>query len=412
MFRRTRYQDGTIVRVRRSRIPDYWVLRWWDIDANGKRIRRKAIIGPVTEYPTEASARKAAETLRMTINEASPKVDQRPISVSALIGHYIQHELCAGDDESAKSFATQHTNKDFLRLYIEPHWGACKLRDVRSVAVEKWLKNLVKSNGEPYSRPTKAKIRNIMSAVFNHAIRYEFLPQGTNPITLVRQSAKRMRVPDVLDAAEVTRIFAELSQRDRVMVLLDASTGLRRSELIGLKWLDVDFDQLHLSVTRSVYRSVVGGCKTEASRKPVPLDPWVAEELLMWKRSAPYNQPDDWIFASPRMKGKWPYQPHMIMQRGIRPAAVCAGITKRIGWHTFRHTFSTLLKASGVDVKVMQELLRHANSRITLDIYTQAMSAEKRQAQTRVVKMFLERSGKGKSLIGTPKDPNLLGTIP
>lgn len=116
MFRRTRYQDGTIVRVRRSRIPDYWALRWWDIDANGKRIRRKAIIGPVTEYPTEASARKAAETLRMTINEASPKVDQRPISVSALIGHYIQHELCAGDDESAKSFATQHTNKDFLRL--------------------------------------------------------------------------------------------------------------------------------------------------------------------------------------------------------------------------------------------------------------------------------------------------------
>jgi hypothetical protein len=60
----------------------------------------------------------------------------------------------------------------------------------------------------------------------------------------------------------------------------------------------------------------------------------------------------------------------------------------------------------------MQELLRHANSRITLDIYTQAMSPEKREAQTRVVKMFLERSGQRKSLIGTPKDPNFLGTIP
>jgi site-specific recombinase XerD len=55
---------------------------------------------------------------------------------------------------------------------------------------------------------------------------------------------------------------------------------------------------------------------------------------------------------------------------------VAAGITKHIGWHTFRHTFSTLLKTSGVDIKVMQELLRHANSRITLDIYTQAMSSE------------------------------------
>jgi len=66
----------------------------------------------------------------------------------------------------------------------------------------------------------------------------------------------------------------------------------------------------------------------------------------------------------------------MILQRGTRPAAAVAGITKRIGWHTF----STLLKASGVDVKVMQELLRHANSRITLDIYTQAMSPEKRHS--------------------------------
>ncbi len=257
----------------------------------------------------------------MTINEASPKAAQHPISVSALIKHYIEHELCAGDEEEAKSFATQRTNQDFLRLYITPQWGNYKLREVRSVAVEKWLKNFTKENGEPYSRPTKAKIRNIMSAVFNHAIHYEFLPQGMNPITLVRQTMKRMRmrvpdVPDVLDAKEVTELFTRLSPRDRVMVLLDATTGLRRSELIGLKWSDVDFEQLELSVTRSVYQSVVGRCKIEASRK---LDPWVAEELLMWKRSAPYNQPDNWIFASPRTKGKKPYQPDMILHPGNPP---------------------------------------------------------------------------------------------
>jgi integrase len=147
--------------------------------------------------------------------------------------------------------------------YIEPHLGSCKLREVRSVAVEKWLKNQAKSNGEPYSRPTKAKIRNIMSAVFNHVIRYEFLPQGMNPITLVSQSAKRMRVPDVLDAAEVTKIFAYLSQRDRVMVPLDASTGLRRSELIGLKWSDVDFDA---STFGHTFRLPVGRWKVQDRR--------------------------------------------------------------------------------------------------------------------------------------------------
>ena len=178
---------------------------------------------------------------------------------------------------------------------------------------------------------------------------------------------------------------------------------------MAIKWSDLDFKKLEVSVTRSIYRSVVGKCKTEASRKPVPLDSWVAEELVSWRRSAPYNQPDDWIFGSPRTMGKRPYQPEMILQRGILPAAVEAGITKHIGWHTFRHTFSTLLKASGADVKVMQELLRHANSRITLDIYTQAMSPEKRKAQTAVVKLFFQEGGERKSLNGPQRTPVLLG---
>ena len=101
----------------------------------------------------------------------------------------------------------------------------------------------------------------------------------------------------------------------------------------------------------------------------------------------------------------------MILQRGIRPAAVRAGITKHIGWHTFKHTFSTLLKAGGADVKVMQELLRHANSRITLDIYTQAMSPEKRKAQTLVVKIFL-KGGERENLLLDPKAPQFFWAGP
>ncbi|WP_263417683.1 tyrosine-type recombinase/integrase [Terriglobus albidus] len=52
-----------------------------------------------------------------------------------------------------------------------------------------------------------------------------------------------------------------------------------------------------------------------------------------------------------------------------------------IGWHTFRHTFGTLLKANGEDVKTVQELLRHANSRITLEVYTQAVTSNKRATE-------------------------------
>jgi integrase len=79
------------------------------------------------------------------------------------------------------------------------------------------------------------------------------------------------------------------------------------------------------------------------------------------------------------------------LKRYLQPAAERAGITKRVGWHTFRHTFSTLLRANGEDIKVVQELLRHANSKITMDVYTRALSPAKRQAQSRVASMILPK---------------------
>jgi integrase len=74
------------------------------------------------------------------------------------------------------------------------------------------------------------------------------------------------------------------------------------------------------------------------------------------------------------------------MQYWIQPCAAELGINKRIGWHTFRHTFATLLYRNVEDVKVVQELMRHSSSRITLDIYAQAVTSAKRKAQERVIR--------------------------
>ena len=93
------------------------------------------------------------------------------------------------------------------------------------------------------------------------------------------------------------------------------------------------------------------------------------------------------------MQGKQPYWPDNLMKRYIRPVAKANGIYKNIGWHTFRHTFGTLLKDNGEDVKTVQELLRHANSRITLDVYTQAVNSTKRAAQSKVVRMMVSDMG-------------------
>jgi integrase len=80
-----------------------------------------------------------------------------------------------------------------------------------------------------------------MSVLFNHACRYELFDR--NPIYLVRQSAKRRRVPVVLLPAEIKALVNRLGLRERTLVLIAASTGLRQSEIFGLKWGDIDFAQ-------------------------------------------------------------------------------------------------------------------------------------------------------------------------
>jgi site-specific recombinase XerD len=118
------------------------------------------------------------------------------------------------------------------------------------------------------------------------------------------------------------------------------------------------------------------------------MDSYMAEDLLRWRRQSDYASDDDYVFASETMKGKQPYWPDNLMKRHIRPVAKANGINKNIGWHTFRHSFGTLLKANGEDVTTVQELLRHANSRITL--------ANKWAAQSNVVKMMVPNLGEMK----------------
>ena len=97
------------------------------------------------------------------------------------------------------------------------------------------------------------------------------------------------------------------------------------------------------------------------------------------------------MFASPKMNGKQPYWSETPLKCFVQPAARRLGITKQIGWHSFRRSYATLLKGSGEDVKTTQELMRHANSRLTLDVYAQALTPAKRAAHMKVVEMIRPR---------------------
>jgi integrase len=256
---------------------------------------------------------------------------------------------------------------------------------------------------------TKAKSRSIFSILFNHAIQCEWLEQGKNPILLVRQSAKRKHTPSVFEVHEIQSLLSHLDRAFRLMVILAVTTGLRRSELFGLKWCDIDFSDLEILICRSIYQGVVGECKTEASRRPVPMTERIAADLWIWKETTRCSQPDDWIFASRVDHGQHPVWPDVVLQKIIRPAAKRAGIIKRFGWHTFRHTYSTLLIANGENVKVVQELMRHASSHFTLQVYSQAQTRTKRAAQARLVEAIVpeESGGSLPILVAADEQPKL-----
>ena len=251
---------------------------------------------------------------------------------------------------------------------------------VNAGEVELWLRSLT------LARASCAKIRNLMSVVFNHGIRYQICDR--NPIQLVRQSAKRKAVPVVLAPMDVQRLLSALALRERTLVLMAFGTGLRMSELFALKWRDVNFQTNEVSIVRSIVFQVISPCKTEASQKPIPLDSRLADALLLWRQQTRYKGLDDWVFASPATRGRNPYWGQCIMRTIIRPAALKVGIVKPIGWHTFRHTYSSLLRQNRTDIKVTQELLRHASCRVTLDTYTQAVTLHKRKAQSDVIRLL------------------------
>lgn len=369
----SRFQQGGLFKMERISCPDVWVFRWYD-DASGKRTYKKQIIGNIIKLRNREEAEKAVIALRSSVNVEV----EMPKSVCDLAAHYRLHELTA----DRKAFSTIDNHRQLFKRYIEPRWGHLHLNAVRTIQVEEWLHSLA------LAPSSKAKLKSLLSVLYNHAIRYEWLT--FNPISRVRVSQKRLREKDVLTPEEFQSLAKQLSVRDRAMVLLAGSTGLRRSEMIALTWSDLNAGTMEVNVLCSCVRNRFGKTKTETSRNPVPLHPIVLNALLDWRTKSPYAAEVDFLFPSTRHKGNKPIGPDSLLKKNIRPALARAGIVgKQIGWHSFRHSLATNLRTLGVDIKVAQELLRHASCRTTLDIYTHVVSQQKRDANAKVVGMML-----------------------
>src|SRR5437868_337329 len=356
---------GTSLYREKKKKGDVWSFRYRD---NG--INRKVPIG-VCSLMTKKEAREACEKLR----EKNNRENNCPRTVADLVAHYRKHEL------PKKAYSTREAYDTYLDLWILPKWGNKLYDSIKTMQVEEWLGTIERPNG------TKSKIRNIMSALWTHAQRHEF--SDKNPIAFVRQSAKRESTAPVLTAEETIALMRELQDPCHTAVFLAACTGLRISELFALKWEDVRFDLGEIHPVRGIVDNHVGDLKTDASGRAIPIDAALASILMDWRGRCPYNQDRDYLFASPDMKVTQPYWPDTMLHKKIKPAAKCAGISKVVGWASFRSTYATLLHANSESIKTTQDLMRHANSTVTMDFYAQSIPAERRAAQAKVTAGFL-----------------------
>jgi integrase len=393
--RKTHNQEGSLKRVRRDGGREVWIFRWREIGTDGIRRPRKLVIGTSKQFRSETAAWERVEQLNLNINLNRSVDAPCPETFGELIQHFEGKELPKSEDPGGegRAFSTKDNIRWYLKRWLIPHWGKHDLSEIKAVAVEDWLRGLRLKptkkypEGKKAANGTKKKIRDLMHVIYEHAIRYEWMDR--NPISSVRQSGKREHVPDILEVEELAGLLNALDLRERTAVFLDFGTGARRGELQGFKWGDVDFIQGVISPKRSIVKQHVGKLKNEASEKPMPLSPALVADLIAWRKETPYASDDDYIFASATKKGKQPLWMAVMMRDYIQPVAGRLVPGKRVSWHTMRRTYASLLQAHNDDPKVVQELLRHASFAVTMDIYAQAVTQKKRNAQTKVVEMVV-----------------------
>ena len=378
MPRRNRYQFGNLELQKRIKGPDVWIFRYRDRE--NPTVTRPAItLGTVEDFPSRAEARCAAEGLRLQINNGLPL--REAVTFRGLIDRYVSEEIELGD----LAHTTKEPDLNRVNKHISPKWGKCLLKDVKPYLVQDWLRKL------PLAPKTKGHLRGLMYRLFEKAMLWELIPFERNPMSLVELKgvSKRLKPPRILTEEDFVDLLQQLLQPYRSMVLLAGCTGLRVSEVLGLRWRSVDFEQLVMVVKEGFARSQVTKLKSEYSQDELPLDPDVATILLEWKRLCPETT-GDWVFPSPRTSK--PYDSGSLRKKVLKPAAQRAKIQGSIGWHTLRHSYRAWLDETGAPLGVQQKLMRHANISTTMNVYGGAFMEAKRKANTSVVQRVLSQN--------------------
>ena len=354
------------------RVGSCWLLRYREtVLVGGKPVVRQVAKKLATysdKYRTEASVRPLAEETLASINAGTA----RPTStdtVEAFLKTYLAH--C----EATLRPSTAKTYSDFYKL-VKPHLSGITMREFRTSDADKILRAVAQS--KPRAHTTLMNVKNFLSGAFRYAVRTDAVDR--NPVReAVVPEGRPAGKTHAYRLDEIQAMLAVLDEPERTVVLTCALTGLRLSEVKGLRW--EDFTGSELRITRAVWQGRVTETKTAASAAAVPVLPLVATALSDHRRR---TTGDGYIFHGATGQ---PLRLENLLRNVILPALQKAKLEWH-GWHAFRRGLATNLYQLGAPDKTVQAILRHANVSTTMAYYVKPVESASHAAMKKLERAF------------------------
>lgn len=375
-----------------------WRITYTERDGDGNPIGQRSKGGFADDI-------EAKQALRKIIAEMHDGEYLQPSETR--LGDYAALYL-DGLYEQAES--TLQGYRKILRNHIAPHLGNVPLSKIRAVTLAKLYKDLRTSGrkdegheGEPLSPNTVRKVHNLITQILDAAVGEQLIkanPARTKQANAPKAKEVQAAAPEI-DPWTVQELKAFLSWSEQsgndlhVMWLLALNTGLRRGELAGLKWRDLDVGNMQLSVRRAMAlikdpkpRRIIEKRPKSGKPRVVDLDADTVAELTKWRKTLAslnlaYAARDAWIFPMPLTGAV--RDPEHITRRWATAMRLCRDALgpdapHTIRLHDLRHTHATVLLEAGVHPKVVQERLGHSTIAITLDLYSHVIPSMQRSA--------------------------------
>lgn len=295
--------------------------------------------------------------------------------------------------ESKVSKNTHATYKYMIDKHIKPHLGNFRLDKINSLAIDNFYTVLEK---EGKSGATIKKIHSIVRASLQYAKSYRLIKH--NPASVVSPPAVKHKDIVVWDEQEMIKFLDYVKHEwDYIIYHLALYTGMRKGEILGLKWSDIDFMNNKIRVMRSYSKTGFSDGKTKSSRRVIDIDDATIDHLIKRKKKISENKLkvggdyNDLDLIICRPSGD-PVDVRNVNRRFDKFVGR-SGVSK-IRFHDMRHTHATLMLKMGVPVKVVSERLGHGTIELTLNTYTHLLPS----MQLEAVQTFNKNMEKAKNI--------------